>query len=40
MFLEKCKSRIRSPKTFPAICDTKTKNIALDFITRALNEAE
>ncbi len=38
MYLEKYKSDIAAAKNFLATCDTKTKNIALDFVAKALEE--
>ena len=38
MYLEKYKSDIASAKKFLATCDTKTKNNALDFVAKALEE--
>ena len=38
MYLEKYKSDIASAKKFLAACDTKTKNTALDFVAKALEE--
>jgi glutamate-5-semialdehyde dehydrogenase len=38
MYLEKYKNEIASAKKFLAACDTKTKNTALEFVAKALEE--